>query len=412
MGRSRTARTTGGVALGLALALALAACGDDGDSGSSGDTDDPGADLTGEPVKVMVTGVFTSFGEDYTQIPEAAQAAASAIEADGGINGSPIEIIECDVAGPNEATECGRLAVQEEVVATVGTFSTNADDFLPVIEEAGIPQVAPYPIAFSDYTSPVNYPLFGGSLSVVAGMGAQLADDGAETLNVSYLNIAEGALAADLVKVGTDPRGAEVISETPVAQDTVEFSPAVADATADDPDGIAVLLTSRDSPGYLRALGQTGYEGKVATATSSITPAQLEELGPLADGILIPSAFKPATMTDDPAVQEFNEEMDQYAPDAVRDDTAENAWLGMHLLADVMDGKGKVTAATVTKALDETGKVDLGLIPPIDFQQGVTIDALAPGLELRVFNTSVVYTVVENGELIATTGEFVDVLEG
>jgi branched-chain amino acid transport system substrate-binding protein len=408
---SRTRTMAAVVALSTAIGVGAAACDDGSGSGSGGSTDAEAVELTGDPVKIMVTGVFTSFGNDYTQVPEAAQAAASAIEAEGGINGSPIEIVECEVGGANEAAECGRLAVEEGVVATVGTFSNWSDDFLPILEEAGIPQVAPYPIAFSDYTSPINYPLFGGALSVVAGMGAQLADDGAETVNVTYLNIAEGAFAADLVAIGTDPRGAEIISETPVAEGTVEFSPQVASATADDPDGIAALLVSRDSPGFLRALSQSGYEGKVATATSSITPAQLEELGPVVEGMLIPSGFKPATLTDDPTVQQFNKEMDQYAPDAVRDDTAENAWLGMHLIADLMDGKGKVTAAKLTDALDTTGKIDLGLIPPIDFKHGAEIPQLAPGLETRIFNSSVVYTVVEDSQLVAVDGKFVDVLE-
>jgi branched-chain amino acid transport system substrate-binding protein len=254
--------------------------------------------------------------------------------------------------------------------------------------------------------------LFGGTIATTGGMGAQLADDGAETINISYLDIEQGALAADLLALGSDPRGAEVVSETPVPGDAVEFSAQVASATDADPDGVAVLLTTEDAPGYLRALNQAGYEGKVSTATSSLTPAQIEELGDIAEGLLIPSAFKPATMTDDPAVQQFNEEMDQYAPDEVRDDTAENAWMGVHLLADVMEGKNKITAATVTEALNTSGDIDLGLLPPINFQQGTEIPDLAPGVELRVFNTTVVYTVVENGELIATTGEFVDVLEG
>jgi hypothetical protein len=128
--------------------------------------------------------------------------------------------------------------------------------------------------------------------------------------------------------------------------------------------------------------------------------------------MLVPAAFLPSTFEGNEAVDQFNAEMDEYAPDAVRDDTAENAWLGMHLIDDLMEGKGKVTAASLTEALNTTGKIDLGLIPPIDFKQGAEIPELAPGLETRIFNTSVVYTVVEDGELVATTGEFVDVLEG
>ena len=395
-----------------AFALTATACSDDSGGGDSGSTDDPGADLTGEPVKIMVTGSFDAFGTSYSQVPAAAQAAADAIEADGGLNGSPFEIIECNQADANDANDCARMAVSENVVATVGTFTSFGAEMNPILIEAGIPQIALYPIDFSDYTAENAYPLFGGTIATTGGMGAQLADDGAETINISYLDIEQGALAADLLALGSDPRGAEVVSETPVPGDAVEFSAQVASATDADPDGVAVLLTTEDAPGYLRALSQAGYDGKISTATSSLTPVQLDELGDIAEGLLIPSAFKPATMTDDPAVQQFNEEMDQYAPDEVRDDTAENSWMGVHLLADVMEGKNKITAATVTKALDESGDIDLGLLPPINFQQGTEITDLAPDVELRVFNTTVVYTVVENGELVATTGEFVDVLAG
>lgn len=395
-----------------AIALVAAACSDDSDSGGSASTtDEAGPELTGEPIKLMVTGSFDAFGADYSQVPEAAQAAASAIEAEGGVNGSPFEFIVCNQADVNDASECARQAVDENVVATIGTFTSFGAEMNPILVEAGIPQIALYPIDFSDYTAENAYPLFGGTIATTGGMGAQLADDGAETINVSYLDIEQGALAAQLLALGSDPRGAEVISETPVPGDAVEFSPQVASATDGNPDGIAVLLTTEDTSGYLRALNQAGYDGKISTATSSITPAQLDELGDIGEGLLIPSAFLPATYTSNETVQQFNDEMDQYAPDAVRDDSAENAWLGVHLLADLMEGKPEVTAASVTQALDTSGDIDLGLIPPINFKKGTEIPDLAPGIELRVFNTSVVYTVVEDGELVATTGEFVNVLE-
>jgi ABC-type branched-subunit amino acid transport system substrate-binding protein len=397
---------------GIAVAL-FAACSDDGggDSGGGGTTDDPGADLTGEPIKLMVTGAFDAFGADYSQVPAAAKAAADAIEADGGINGSPIEIIECNQASANEASDCARQAVEEGVIATVGTFSSYAADTLPILQEAGIPQVAPYLVGFDDYTSPINYPVMGGTLSAVAGMGAQLADGGASTMNVTYLDIGPGALAADLADVGAEPRDAEVISKTPVPEGTVDFSPVVAEATEGDPEGVAMLLTNRDAPGYVRSLEQSGFEGDIAASTSSFTPSQLEELGDTVEGLAVPNSFLPATYTENEAVQQFNDEIDTYAGDIVKDDAAQNSWLGVHLIDDLMEGANEVTAATLTEALDTTGPIDLGLLPPISFQQGTMIEALAPGVELRVYNPTVVYTVVEDGELVAVDGEFVNPLE-
>jgi branched-chain amino acid transport system substrate-binding protein len=409
MGR-RGVRVAGAVVVGVAL-LVAAGCSDDSGGGSdSGATDAP--ELTGPPITVMITGTFEAFGADYTHIPDAAQAAADAVAADGGVNGSPIEIIVCNQENENDASDCARQAVEENVAAMVGTFSQFSPVMLPILEEAQIPQVAPYLTDFADYTATINYPVMGGILSTTAGMGAQLADDGAETLNVSYLDIEQAALGVDLLELGSDPRGAEVVSETPVPSGTADFSPQVAAATDDAPDGVGILLGSDDTPGYLRAIAQTGYEGKISTTTSSITSSQLEDLGEVGNGILIPSNFKPPTMTDDPAVQQFNDEIDEYAPGIVKDDTSQNAWLSIHLLADVLDGKqGKVDAAAVIAALDGAGTVDLGLTPPISFERGTEVESLAPGVELRVFNTSVVYTVAEDGQLEATTGEFVDPLK-
>jgi ABC-type branched-subunit amino acid transport system substrate-binding protein len=396
---------------GLVVCLVgVAACSDDG---GSSETTDEAPELTGPPIKVMVTGTFDAFGADYSQIPDAAQAAADAVAAAGGVNGSPVELIVCNQENENDAADCARQAVDEDVVATVGTFSQFSPSMLPILEEAGIPQVAPYLIDFADYTSAINFPVMGGLLTTTAGMGAQLADAGAETINVSYLDIEQAALGVDLLEIGSDPRGASVVSETPVPSGTTDFSPQAASATTDDPAGIAILLGTDDTPGFLRALRQTGYEGDLATSTSSVTSAQLEELGDEAEGLLLPSNFKPPTLTDDPAVQQYNDELEQYAPGTVADDTSQNSWLGIHLLADVLAGvQGKINAATVTDALENAGTVQLGLTPPLDFAQGTEVPALAPGLELRVFNTSVVYTTVEDGQLVATTGKFVDVLEG
>lgn len=403
-----------GLVVGSAvLALALVGCSDDSSSGGNSGTTDAGADLTGEPIKVMVMGAFDAFGQDYTQVPDAAQAAADAIEADGGVNGSPFEIIVCNIDSPNAATDCGRQAVSENVVATVGTFSTNAAEYLPILEDAGIPQVAVYPIAFEDLTSPINYPLIGGTISTTGGMGAQLADSGDDQIAVAYLDIEQGALAAQLVGVGSEPRGAEIVGEIPVPSGTVEYSPLVAQTLDTDPNGVAMVLASADAPGYLRALRQAGYDGDVVTSTTSIPTASLEELGDAAEGLLLPANFLPASYTGNDTVDQFNDELDQYAPsDINRDDNAQNSWAGIHLIATLMEGKGSITAQSLTDALKSADTIDVGFAPEFNFKQGTELPDLAPGLQLSIYNTSVVYSEWTDGEIQAIDGKFVNVLEG
>jgi ABC-type branched-subunit amino acid transport system substrate-binding protein len=398
------------------LALALVGCSDDsssGGGGGGGGTTDAGDDLTGEPIKVMVMGSFDAFNQDYTQIPEAAQAAADAIEAGGGVNGSPFEIIVCNIDDVNAASDCGRQAVSENVVATVGAFSTFGAEYLPILEDAGIPQVAVYPIAIEDLTSPINYPLIGGTISTTGGMGAQLADSGDDQIAVAYLDIEQGALAAQLVGIGSEPRGAEIIGEVPVPDMTVEYSPLVAQTLDFDPNGVAMVLASADAPGYLRALRQAGYDGDVVTSTTSIPTAALEELGPDAEGLLLPANFLPASYTGNDTVDQFNDELDQYAPsDINRDDNAQNAWAGIHLIATLMEGQNKITAQTLTQALTSADTIDVGFAPEFNFKQGIELPDLAPGLQLSIYNTSVVYSEWTDGEIQAIDGKFVNVLEG
>ena len=141
------------------LALVATACGDDDDSGSSATTarsghdrggggDDrrgrrrpPGAATTagggtetttagggaapsGEPIKVMTNAPVNSQLPPYPNIPAAAEVYEQYINDNGGINGRPLQVIVCDdQADADEAANCARKAVEEKVVAIVGSFT-------------------------------------------------------------------------------------------------------------------------------------------------------------------------------------------------------------------------------------------------------------------------------------------------
>ncbi len=397
-------------ALLVAVALIVTACSGDSDSGGGDASANPGADLTGEPVKLFV--LYSGGGQtgsDTTETLQGAQVAASAVEAAGGINGRPIQLIGCeDEFDPNVTADCARQAVGDGVLAFVGAFTTYGDNYVPIAEAAGIPVVAPFAISFPEFTSELSYPIIGGSPATTAGMGAQLVDvAGAETINVSYLDIEQGALAATLVGEGLTPRGLEVASETPVPPDTAELAPQIAAATGGGTDGIVVALDEDQNVLYIQQATQQGVDIPLASSSANIGPDALETLGDDAEGLLVTSNFKPTTM-DDPGVAQFLSEVDDYEPDLEINDKSMNAWAGVHLLADVLEGKPDATPQDLITALNGAVDVDLGLIPPISFDEATP---LFGGAVTRVFNPNVLYTKVENGELVADTGEFVNPFE-
>src|SRR5690554_3364485 len=87
---------------------------------------------TGEPIKVMVIHE-KSAGVANPEIPEGAQAAARAMNKKGGIGGRPVRVLVCDTENdPNKATECGRRAVDEGVVALIGVLTPHSAGFMPL----------------------------------------------------------------------------------------------------------------------------------------------------------------------------------------------------------------------------------------------------------------------------------------
>jgi hypothetical protein len=74
-------------------------------------------------VKIFVTSSFTGATFSDPEALSGAEAAASTINAAGGINGHPIVIISCDdQLTPSLATQCAQKAVKDGVTAVTGVL--------------------------------------------------------------------------------------------------------------------------------------------------------------------------------------------------------------------------------------------------------------------------------------------------
>jgi ABC-type branched-subunit amino acid transport system substrate-binding protein len=364
------------------------------------------APAKGKPVVLMALGSFTGGGLDFTSVPDAAKAAAKAINKAGGINGRPIEIVVCDTKiDENLNSDCARKAVDEKMTAVVGAFSTS-EEYLPILEKAGIPSVADYGISFSELTSPASFPIGATAVGGTGGMGAILADNGADKVDVPYLDLpgGAGAVAAGFVTYGLTPRGAPKATQTPVPINGADLTPSVQQTADKDPQGVALAVTDPEFSKWVLTYRQSGGEATIAGSGSSVNVDNVKTLGKAADGILISNNFKPPSLKKDPGVRQMLKEINAYDSDIKLVDASVEAWGGVHLIADALEGQTTLDGATLMAQLNQDKTWDTRIGPPINFaQQPADIKAaggILAGLN-RVFTSDVYYAKVKGGKIKA-----------
>jgi len=371
---------------------------------------------SGDPVKLMVLGSFEGQGLDFTDIPDAAKAAAAALNKQDGINGHPVKILVCNTGiDPNKSAECARDAVDEGAIAIVGAFST--DDYFDPLTKAGIPSVADYGISTGELTNPLSFPIGATAIGGTGGMGAILADQGADKVDVAYLDLPGGVgkLAADFTNYGLKSRGAPEASQTPVPVGGADLQPSVQQTSDKDPQGVALALTDPEFSKWVVAYRQAGGKAKVAAPGSTVNPSNVKTLGDLAEGLLVSTNFKPASLKNDAGVKAMLKEINASDKGIRLVDPSIEAWAGVHLVADALKGQAATDAPTLVAQLNQDKVWQTKIGPPINFSQQPPAMKTAGGLISalgRAFTTDVYYAKVKKGKIQAIGNKTHNFLEG
>lgn len=392
--------------VGLLLAsLVVAGCASTEDSAGNDESSDitpaPTAPLPpGEPIPLMIN--FTSEGVDANpQIVEGAQAAAQAINNEGGIQDRPIEIIPCDNHNdPNLAAECGRQAVEEGAVASVGDLTQQSTEYLPIYEQNQIAALGNSPANVASFTSPASFPITGGAVSNFAGLGRYVADAGATKVAVVRPDIGPAAIALTLVEAGAAPVGATVVNDIAVPADAPDMASYAAAALDGGADGIVLALGSQQAINFIQAVRQTDPEVTIGFVASSLDEV-IDALGPGAEGLLLAEFLIPPDV-ETAGTAEYRQEMTDAGFEEVGA-LRNTAWLSVHVFADVAADLPEITNTTVFDALGGVEGLDSPLTPPIQFTNGGVFDLP------RVF-TGCTYATTLDADGVATpvTGTFFD----
>jgi ABC-type branched-subunit amino acid transport system substrate-binding protein len=203
-----------------------------------------------------VTGTFGFLGG--AQVAAVAVAVAE-INAAGGVNGVPVEILPRDSADASTTTAEASLAdlVTNKADVVIGpTSSVLADRLIPGSAKAGIPMISPA-ATFPDLTAAADSGYFFRTIPPYGDQGAVLAqvlsEKGGVKAALVYVNDELGRAILPTFTAGLTAHGSGLVASEGIPSSATDFAPFIAEVVAAKPD-VVVLATAYSSFDLTKAL--------------------------------------------------------------------------------------------------------------------------------------------------------------
>ncbi|MVZ99897.1 ABC transporter substrate-binding protein [Actinomadura sp. LD22] len=387
------ARRSWAAAVAAASVLASAACNGSKADEKKNDAPNP---ATGTPIKIA--SIVDSLSADY--FSAGLKAAVADVNGHGGINNHPISLTICrNNDNPNTAATCARDAVSSGAVAVVGGGSNFGSSTNPVLQAAGMAAFGSSPYVTSDFTSPIFFPLVGGSLGTAAGQGAIAADLlHSKHPAVGFLDVPAGQIVPSLLNQWVfKSRNVSTAAQVAIPRSSADVSAQVASLLAKKPDSVILVLTTDLASKVTRTIRQQGYKGPVVLAGAVFSKQLLKkQLGGATDDLYMADDFD----RGNGRWKTFSEQQEKAGHPEYANGTAMQSWLAIEQFAEVARRLPNVTRKAFLDVLKKTTLNTGGLTGPIDFTKPSTI---LGGTAPRVFNTEIFALKVE-GDKITTAG--------
>jgi branched-chain amino acid transport system substrate-binding protein len=393
----------------LVLLVAASGCASSG-KGSATSSSSSSSAVTGTPLKIALIGDGSGPGvpDSNLAIEEAGvNGAVKAINAAGGINGHPLQVLPCDTnLNPNGAAACARSAVSAGAVAAVATSTQFGANAIPILNAAHIAELGQIAVGAADLTNPNGFPLAPVGIDIAAGEPALAASLGATKISMVHVDLPVAAQLPQLAAIGLAPHALKLVNAVAIPQNAPDMSPYVASATEHGSDAVAIILGNpSDTTSFVRGAKQAGYQGKLVSDAASLLRVFKAGQTAAVEGLYSLDVAFPASDTSVPAVKKMDSEIDAVDSTVVKDYSVEDGWASVYLFAQVAKTLPTVTAESILAAMPTVTNFDSGVFPPIDFSKPLTA---IPGL--HVFNGQVLYEQVRSGQLVPVTGQFVTLL--
>jgi branched-chain amino acid transport system substrate-binding protein len=229
------------------------------------------------------TGDLSDFGPGFLN---AAELAVNEINAGGGVNGQPVELVQGDTAtSPQQAVEEARRLIElEGVPAIIGPAGSG--EALPVVESvagpAGVLVISPS--ATSPALTIVNDNDFFFRTPISdAAQGVVMADvareQGYQSACVMYVNNAYGQGLSDAFAERFTAQGGTITAQMPHEQEQASYASELAACTEGDPDALVGAAYPESGRVFLRELVEGGEAPSIIFSDGLKSPDLFAELG-------------------------------------------------------------------------------------------------------------------------------------
>ncbi|MCU1475360.1 MAG: putative transporter substrate-binding protein [Subtercola sp.] len=389
----------------MAAVVALSACSSQASGSDLASSPTP----TGTPIKIG----FLNQGAGALAFPDFGTGGTVGIEqvnADGGINGHPINLVTCNTDGtPAASVKCANQFVSDEVVAVVQGIDLSSDTALEILAGAGIPFIGHTPFGAVQSNSPDAW-FFGAAPGAFYGVPLQTLQKEYGVKTVAFLNpdspvdrsVADSTLDPVATNLGID------LTKNFYSSTSPNYTTAFASAVTGNPDAVLIIAPEPDCTAFVQAARTLGYKGHIFAGScgqfATADPASAE--GVLSDSDL----YSPDNTSQIPATAAQQiatyQKAVQGQPAANVDNYTQMTFSTMQDLAAVARTiNGDVTSQSLKTALQGVVGVDSFMGQPLTCdgkQWPDNISICAPGV--------LVYS-VKDGKLQPVTGEFVNIAD-
>ncbi|MFJ5233274.1 ABC transporter substrate-binding protein [Kitasatospora sp. NPDC088391] len=404
-GRRRTGAALAAGAAALPALLTLSACGGPA-----------AADSAGQEVTVMTWAPSGTGAADRPGMTALAEAIGRDFNAHGGLAGRKIRVLTCNEHDTTDgATACADQAVSAHAVAVVGSASQYGSNFMPVLEEAGIPFIGGYGLSTPEFSSPLSYPVNGGLPALVAGSGRQLVEAGCKQISLIRPDTRAGDALVNYLGSATRQTGIKVV-DVKAPEKSNDYAPYARKAIGEDRPGNCVLSALGAEPTgnlldpYRRANPRnTQLASVIGSFQQSVVDSTGGDNGPLR-GALATGWFPAESSAVWDGLRSTAHTYGNGATIDVADPGVQTTWVAYEVFrqaADRVDRSRPISAKALQSVLDSGDPIDTaGATPPLGW--GVT-NMLPTADSPRLVNTSVTFQQVRDGRLTEQRKGFTDV---
>jgi branched-chain amino acid transport system substrate-binding protein len=322
-----------------------------------------------EPLKfglaMPLTGSQALFGADQAK---AAQWAVEDINAKGGIDGHPLEMILLDTqADPRVAINAVNRLINVEKVPVFGTaWSAVVKAVAPIANRAQTLELSvgansPDIAKLGDYVY-TTYPLADVDIRAQARYAVQTLKK--KTAAVLYIHNDSGVEGARVYRDAFTEAGGKVVAFEAYDAQATDYTAAILKVRSANPDVIHIQGLVSDLPQVIGQLRQLGLKQQISTYSAGYNPKVVEQLGAAAEGLLVSSLAPSAEVN--PEVAKFVarwQQTEKRVPNGLpyTQYLYDMPYLIGQLYDHLIKTKQPLTGPNMRKALTEIGKFELPL---------------------------------------------------